>query len=155
MFLVATHTATALVLLLFFRKDWVRIVKGFLRTVTERKIRPDDIDARLAWILIVGTIPAGLVGLTFKLFIRAQLLSSYYAAVFLTLNGVLLFVAELLRRNAPLSNEQDSDQRIYMMSWWQGFKVGVCRCLRSCLGSRGPGRRLPDRFSSACLMKTP
>lgn len=129
MFLVATHTATAIVLLLFFWKDWVRIVKGFFRSVKQKGIGSDDIDARLAWILIIGTIPAGLVGLSFKHFIRVQLLSGYYAAIFLTLNGLLLFGAEIMRRKAPLSDAQDSDQRISKMSWWQGFKVGLMQVL--------------------------
>lgn len=129
MFLVATHTATAIVLLLFFWKDWVRIVSGFFRTVKNRSVASDDIDAKLAWLLIIGTIPAGLVGLLFKHFIRVQLLSGYFAAIFLTLNGVLLFGAEMLRRKAPLSNASSSDQRISKMSWWQGFKVGVMQVL--------------------------
>ncbi len=129
MFLVATHTATALVLLLFFWKDWVRIVKGFFRTIKRKGIAPDDVDARVAWLLIIGTIPAGLVGLLFKHFIRVQLLSGYFAAIFLTLNGVLLFGAELMRRKAPLSDASSSDQRISKMSWWQGFKVGVMQVL--------------------------
>ncbi len=129
MFLVATHTATALVLLLFFWKDWVRIVSGFFRSVKQKGVSANDVDARVAWLLIIGTIPAGLVGLLFKHFIRVQLLSGYFAAIFLALNGVLLFGAELLRRKAPLSDAASSDQRISKMSWWQGFKVGVMQVL--------------------------
>src|SRR5689334_25173537 len=60
-FLVATHLATALVLLGFFWRDWARIVAGVLRSVRQREIR--DADARLGWLLVVGTIPAGLLGL--------------------------------------------------------------------------------------------
>lgn len=129
MFLVATHTATALVLLLFFWKDWVRIVTGLFRSLKDRSVKETDSDARLAWLLIIGTIPAGLVGLLFKHFIRVQLLSGYFAAIFLTLNGLLLFGAELLRRRAPLSDAEDSDGRISKMSWWQGFKVGLMQVL--------------------------
>src|SRR3954470_17724544 len=62
-FLVATHLATALVLLGFFWRDWVRIVKGLGRSLRNREIAPDDSDARLGWLLVVGTIPAGLLGL--------------------------------------------------------------------------------------------
>ena len=62
-FLVATHLATALVLLGFFRRDWARIVRGLLRSVRRRGIAPGDTDARLGWFLILGTIPAGLLGL--------------------------------------------------------------------------------------------
>src|ERR1700704_217562 len=62
-FLVATHLGTALVLLGFFFKDWVRIVSGMLRSLRQREIRADDHDARLGWLLVVGTIPAGILGL--------------------------------------------------------------------------------------------
>ena len=58
-FLVATHLATALVLLGFFWRDWVRIVKGLGRSLRDRGIDPDDTDAKLGWLLVVGTIPAG------------------------------------------------------------------------------------------------
>lgn len=139
MFLVATHAATALVLLLFFWKDWVRIVSGFFRSVKNRKIDPTDSDSKLAWLLIIGTIPAGLVGLLLEHQIREYLLSGKFAAIFLTLNGVLLFVAEILRRRAnkksPVSdpkmesNEKVEDERIAKMSWWQAFKVGIMQVL--------------------------
>ena len=59
-FLVATHLATALVLLGFFWQDWVRIVRGLGRSLARREIAADDVDAKLGWLLIVGTIPAGL-----------------------------------------------------------------------------------------------
>jgi undecaprenyl-diphosphatase len=54
-FLIATHLATAIVLLLFFLKDWVRIVKGLWRSLQMREIRADDTDARLGWLLVAGT----------------------------------------------------------------------------------------------------
>jgi undecaprenyl-diphosphatase len=129
MFLVATHSATALVLLLFFLKDWIRVVSGFFRSIKERKINESDYDAKLAWLLIVGTIPAGLVGLLLKHFIQEYLLSGIIAAAFLLLNGLLLFGAEILRRKAAISDVADSDSRISKMSWWQGFKVGLMQVL--------------------------
>src|SRR5579862_1948964 len=61
-FLVATHLATALVLLGFFWRDWVRIVKGLGRSLRDRGIDPADNDAKLGWLLVVGTIPAGILG---------------------------------------------------------------------------------------------
>lgn len=129
MFLVATHSATALVLLLFFLKDWIRVVSGFFRSIKERKIKESDSDAKLAWLLIVGTIPAGFVGLLLKHVIQKYLLSGIIAAAFLLLNGLLLFGAEILRRKAAISDVADSDSRISKMSWWQGFKVGLMQAL--------------------------
>src|SRR5437762_313965 len=65
-FLVATHFATALVLLGFFWQDWVQIVKGLGRSLQERQIRETDSYARLGWLLVVGTIPAGILGLVLE-----------------------------------------------------------------------------------------
>ena len=58
-FLVATHLATALVLLGFFWRDWVRIVRGLVRSLRERAIAEDNPDGRLGWLLIIGHVPAG------------------------------------------------------------------------------------------------
>src|SRR5258705_7325864 len=110
-FLVATHLATAIVLLFFFWKDWVRIVKGLGRSLRDRQIAPDDTDAKLGWLLVVGTIPAGLLGILLEHALRSAFASAKSAAFFLMLNGLLLFGAELLRRRAPQVDEDD-DARI-------------------------------------------
>ena len=70
-FLVATHLATALVLVGFFRRDWVRIVRGLARSIRDRHI--GDADARLGWLLVVGTIPAGILGLLLEDALRGAL----------------------------------------------------------------------------------
>src|SRR5258705_3183646 len=57
-FLVATHCATAIVLLLFFLRDWVEIVKGLGRSLRDRYIDPEVTYAKLVWLLVVGTILA-------------------------------------------------------------------------------------------------
>ncbi|HSC49253.1 MAG TPA: undecaprenyl-diphosphate phosphatase [Gaiellaceae bacterium] len=128
-FLVATHLATALVLLGFFWRDWVRIVKGLGRSLRDRGIAPDDTDAKLAWLLIVGTIPAGILGLTLEHKLRTVFASPQSAAIFLTLNGVLLFGAELLRRRAPQTDEDD-DARIAKQLRFEGaFGIGAAQAL--------------------------
>jgi undecaprenyl-diphosphatase len=113
-FLVATHCATALVFFFYFLKDWVRIFKGFGRSVRDRRIDPGDDDARLAWLLIVGTIPAGILGLALQHPLRTLFASAETASLFLILNGVLLLAFERLRRRAPEAGdgEGDSDPRI-------------------------------------------
>ena len=110
-FLVATHLATALVLLGFFWHDWVRIVKGLGRSLRDRGIAPDDTDAKLGWLLVVGTIPAGILGLLLQDKLRSVFASSTSAGLFIALNGVMLFGAERLRRRAP-QTDTDDDTRI-------------------------------------------
>jgi undecaprenyl-diphosphatase len=128
-FLVATHLATAIVLLLFFRHDWVRIVKGIVRSLRDRGIDPADTDAKLGWLLVVGTIPAGILGLLLEHALRSAFASARSAAFFLMLNGLLLFGAELLRRRAPVTEEEDDARIARTVSWRDAFLVGAAQAI--------------------------
>jgi len=126
-FLVATHLATALVLLAYFFSDWVRIVRGMLRSLAQREIRVEDHDARLGWLLVVGTIPAGIIGLVLERPLRDLFASAVSAAVFLMVNGIALLVFERLRRRAPTPDDHlgDSDARLAGLTWRQAIAVGT------------------------------
>jgi undecaprenyl-diphosphatase len=130
-FLVATHLATALVLLGFFRRDWVRIVTGIGRSLRDREISSHDHDARLGWLLVVGTIPAGLLGLLLEHSLRDLFKSAESAAAFLIANGFMLYGAELLRRRPPRPGDGtgDSDERIARLSWRQAIGVGSAQAI--------------------------
>ncbi len=128
-FLVALHLATALVLLGFFWHDWVRIVKGIGRSLRDREIAPDDADAKLGWLLVVGTIPAGLLGITLQDKLRSLFASPQYAAIFLALNGLLLYGAELLRRRAPVTADDDDVRIARTVSWRDAVLVGAAQAI--------------------------
>jgi undecaprenyl-diphosphatase len=126
-FLVALHLATALVLLAFFWRDWVRIVKGLGRSLRDREVA--DPDAKLAWLLIVATIPAGILGLALQDYLRKLFASAEYASIFLALNGLLLYGAELLRRRAPRVAEDDDERIARTVGWPQAFAVGAAQAI--------------------------
>jgi undecaprenyl-diphosphatase len=128
-FLVATHVATATVLLLFFLEDWRRIVRGLGRSLRDREIAENDKDARLGWLLVVGTIPAGTLGLLLEHPLRDLLASPASAAAFLIVNGILLLIFERLRRRPPRPGDYlgDSDARIAKLSWRQAIAVGTAQ----------------------------
>jgi undecaprenyl-diphosphatase len=128
-FLIATHLATAIVLFIFFWRDWVRIIKGLGRSLRNREIADDDPDARLGWLLVVGTIPAGILGLTLEHPLRRVFASPTSAAVFLTLNGLLLYGAELLRRRAPVTELEDDARIARTVSWRGSFFVGAAQAI--------------------------
>ena len=126
-FLVATHLATALVLLAIFAKDWARIVSGLWRSLALREIRAQDTDARLAWLLIAGTVPVGIIGLLLETPLRKLFASPATAAAFLVVNGIALLLFERLRRRPPRPGDYlgDSDARIAKLSWRQAIGVGT------------------------------
>jgi undecaprenyl-diphosphatase len=126
-FLVATHLATAIVLLFFFWRDWVRIVKGLGRSLRDREIA--DPDARLGWLLVVATIPAGILGLALQDYLRNVFASPQYASIFLALNGVMLYGAELLRRRAPVVAEDDDERIAGTVGWPQSVAVGAAQSI--------------------------
>jgi len=103
-YIVALHVATALALLWFFRADWVRIISGFFRTlggvVRTRRLPADDADARLAWLIIIATIPVGITGLALEHPFRTIFAKPLAASIFLLLNGLILFAGERFRRRA-------------------------------------------------------
>ncbi|HSZ70310.1 MAG TPA: undecaprenyl-diphosphate phosphatase [Solirubrobacteraceae bacterium] len=126
-FLVATHFATALTLLLFFARDWIKIVGGILRSLRMREVREDDTYARLGWLLVVGTVPAGILGLLLQEPLRKLFASPSVAAAFLIVNGVALLAFERLRKRAPSPGDYrgNGDARIAKLSWRQAITVGT------------------------------
>ena len=124
-FLVATHLATATVLFLFFWKDWILILKGLFRSLYSRKIDHSDTYAKLGWLLVIGTIPAGILGLLFEQSVRSLLASAQTAALFLIINGFVLLAAESLRKNrSTTSKDEQSDKNIAKLTWSKSVAVG-------------------------------
>ncbi|WP_033295026.1 undecaprenyl-diphosphate phosphatase [Amycolatopsis jejuensis] len=105
--LVAMHVATALALVLFFRRDWVRIVKGFWTSIRYREVR--NADQRLAWLLILATIPVGIAGLLLESLLRDFLGKPVPSAIFLALNGGVLYAAERFSRRRRQGEEDTVD----------------------------------------------
>jgi undecaprenyl-diphosphatase len=105
-FIVGLHVATALALLVYFRRDWVRIVGGFLSSIRDRRV--ETADQRLAWMIVLATIPVGLVGLVAEHPFRVLFGKPIVAGVFLAINGLILIAGERFRRPDSLA----ADERI-------------------------------------------
>jgi undecaprenyl-diphosphatase len=139
-FIVGTHVATATALLVFFWRDWLRIIGGLVSSLRYRRITTTD--ERLAWMIIAATVPVGLTGLLLEHTFRTVLGRPIPAAIFLTVNGALLYGAERLRRRTPppptpTDAEGDarhhtaeaSDQRIAGRSFTDALLIGCAQIL--------------------------
>ncbi|WP_145013648.1 undecaprenyl-diphosphate phosphatase [Mycobacterium marseillense] len=141
-FIVGLHVATAAALLLFFWRDWVRILSGFFSSLRYRRIQTPD--ERLAWLIVAGTIPVGLAGLALEHLFRTTLGKPVPAATFLLLNGIALYVGEVLRRRiapapaaggpAPADAELEhgdeaSDLRLAQLPLPRGLVIGAAQIL--------------------------
>lgn len=105
-FLVGLHVATAAALFVYYRKDWVEIIKGVLKSIATRRIETPT--QRLGWLLIVATIPAGLMGLIFEHLFRTLFAKPIAASVFLFINGIILLIGERKR----ISNERSKRRHL-------------------------------------------
>jgi undecaprenyl-diphosphatase len=101
-YIVALHCATAVALLWFFRLDWVRIVRGFFRSVgpsvRARRVIASDADERLAWLIVLATIPVGITGLALEHVFRTVFAKPLAASMLLFINGLILLWGERVRR---------------------------------------------------------
>ncbi|MFJ8627628.1 undecaprenyl-diphosphate phosphatase [Kitasatospora sp. NPDC093550] len=140
--LVALHLATALALVVYFWKDWVRVVGGLFSSLRHRRV--ESRNEKLAWLLILSTIPVGVAGLALEKALRNALGKPVPAAVFLALNGLVLLGAERLKRGgsgrrraghaAPvdepgLDPDVASDQRLTRLGYGQGAWIGAAQIL--------------------------
>jgi undecaprenyl-diphosphatase len=109
-FIVGLHVATAIALLIYFWKDWVRIFWGFVSSVRERDVT--TVDQKLAWMIILATIPVGVVGLFAEHEFRVIFAKPVRAAVFLIINGIILYAGERFRtRKSRQADEQQAQER--------------------------------------------
>jgi undecaprenyl-diphosphatase len=104
-FIVGMHVATALALMIYFWRDWVRIITGFFSSIAQRQIR--TVDQKLAWMIIVATVPVGLAGVAFDHEFRVLFGKPVRAAIFLMINGLILFAGERLRTTRSLAADTD------------------------------------------------
>ena len=99
-FVVLLHVGSALGLLAYYWRDWVEIIVAFFHTLTTRRISTPT--ERLAWLIIVASIPAAVFGLAFEHDLRTITAKPEIASIFLVVNGFLLLGAELARRRAAV-----------------------------------------------------
>ena len=129
-FVVMLHVGSAIGLLIYFWRDWVEIVRAFFRTLVRRRI--ETTTEKLAWLIIVTTIPTGILGLVLEHPVRVALAKPTTAAVFLMINGLILLGAERLRRRADVRalaarSGPGRTRAVTDLSYKEGVGIGVAQ----------------------------
>jgi len=135
-FLVLLHLGTAGALLFIYRAQWVEIIGGFFTAAVRGRIeKPSE---RLAMLLLVGTIPAGILGVFLEHELKSLFASPKAAASFLIVNGFLMLGFEVLRRRAErrvavVAKTRVEQEESFAVAEQISFKaaalVGACQAL--------------------------
>ncbi len=164
-FIVGLHVATALALFVFFWRDWVRIIGGFFTSIRYRRVQTGP--ERLAWLIILATIPVGIAGLLLEHLFRTLLGQPEPAAIFLAINGLILFFGEWLRRrqvkregivvaaaesaeaNADFdASDTVADARVSRMKFGRGIAIGSSQILALAAGISRSGVAMVSGMAS-------
>lgn len=130
-FIVALHVATALALFIFYRATWFKIFKGFINSIRHKRIT--TIYEKMAWLLIIGTIPAGILGLLLESKLRALFAVPLLAAVMLVINGFILLAGDYRQRSlkklkTDLETSHDSTKTIAVkLNYGRAGLMGVAQ----------------------------
>jgi undecaprenyl-diphosphatase len=129
---VMLHVGSAVGLLIYFWRDWVQIIAAWFRTLAKRRIETPT--ERLAWLIVVGSIPAGVIGLVLEHPLRVALAKPEAAAFFLILNGCILLAAERLRRRSEVKvlaaregAKEDGGRKLDTLNYREAGVIGVAQ----------------------------
>jgi undecaprenyl-diphosphatase len=121
-FVVMLHLGTAAALLAYFWREWRSIASALIRSVIRGRLSEDP-EEHVAWMVVVGTIPAAVVGLLFEKQLKVLFGAPAIAAIFLVVNGFVLFFGERVRRRRAAEAST-----IAVLSWREALVVGAAQC---------------------------
>jgi undecaprenyl-diphosphatase len=131
-FVVLLHVGSAVGLLIYFWRDWLAIIRAWFHTLVTRRIETPV--ERLAWLIIVATIPAGVIAIALQSFLRELLSKPTSAAFFLMLNGLILLSAEKLRQRADVrvlavreGAKADGGRKLETLDYKEAAIIGVAQ----------------------------
>ncbi len=126
-FVVVLHLGTAIALFIFYRREWVVLARALFASIARGRMDGSK-DERIAWLLVVGTVPVGILGVFLESPVRRLFGAVAPAAIFLIANAFIMFLGEYLRRR-----QHDAQRRAYKklerLTWVQSVGVGLAQSL--------------------------
>src|ERR1700730_4405439 len=133
--IVALHLGTSIALVIYFWRDWFQVVRSVVKSVKEGEVQTGT-EEWVSFLIIIGCIPAGLLGVFLENPLKLLFASPLIAATFLIVNGSLLFLGERMRlrvesQETKLSpKEREAHFRpLSSLTWKEAFIVGLAQSL--------------------------
>jgi undecaprenyl-diphosphatase len=127
----ALHLGTSIALIVFFWRDWLQLILTLIKNLKEGEVRTGTEDW-VSWLIIIGVIPTGLIGLILQEPLKRLFASPVLAAAFLVMNGSILFAVERWRqyREARMAyasaKEREASYRpLSSLNWKEAVIVGL------------------------------
>ncbi|MBD8594812.1 undecaprenyl-diphosphate phosphatase [Pseudomonas sp. CFBP 8758] len=118
-FTAITQLGTEAAVLLYFRKDILRIVMAWIKSLADASCRSHP-DARMGWLIIIGTLPISILGLLFKDYIEGSLRNLYLTATMLIVFALILAAADKMGRK---------ERKLNQLTWTHGLVFGFAQAL--------------------------
>jgi undecaprenyl-diphosphatase len=133
--ITALHLGTSIALVIYFWRDWIQVIMTIVNSVKKAEIRKDT-EEWVGWLIIIGCIPGGILGVVLQEYADKLFSSAIIAAAFLVVNGSILFAGEAMRKRAEakfaLANAKEREasfRPLSSLSWKEALIVGLCQAL--------------------------
>lgn len=133
--IVALHLGTSIALVAYFWRDWLEVVMTLVNSIKRGEVRTGT-EEWVSWLVIIGTIPAGLIGIFLQTPLKQLFASPIIAAAFLIVNGSILFAGERLRQRSeakyaslPVKEREAQYRTLSSLSWKDAVIVGLAQSL--------------------------
>ncbi len=133
--IVALHLGTSIALVIYFWRDWLQIFLTIMKNIKEGEVHTGT-EEWISWLIIIGIIPAGILGVLLETPLKRVFASPAIAAAFLVVNGSILFAGERMRRRAEenmtytSAKEREANFRsLASLTWKEALIVGVVQSL--------------------------
>lgn len=123
--IIALHVASALTLLLIFWRRWLQLISAFFGSCKSRSL--DRPEARVVWLILVATLPVGVLGVLFEHQLKDLFSKPLAASMFLTINGIILIIAEKSSKRKIVSDSNSDEALTHQISFKNAFTIGVAQ----------------------------
>ena len=131
----ALHIGTSVALVIYFWRDWLQVCRTIWNSIKNAEIRKDS-EEWVGWLIIIGCIPGGILGVTLETPLKKLFASPVLTAAFLVVNGAVLYLGEALRQRAEAKHaiisakaSEASFRPLSSLTWKEAVIVGLAQSL--------------------------